>query len=223
MPLMVAAAATERPGSTAGEDPALALSNNTKTLNQHDCRDTNSCNGEVVAEQAEGGTNRPSEPAAAPAGDPHHTEGCTDKMTRAGSATPHHSKHSMTGSDGKNLSAANDTGCCYGSRDGDNIPCSSAADNGACKYVRPIAPPSQLRRLLALQATFAFSGAWHVLIFYYATGLVSWHWFAFFSLQVMRFCLLCLLPLLLLLEGLGAIVHCNDAATNNNAGTHSGG
>lgn len=40
-----------------------------------------------------------------------------------------------------------------------------------------------LRRLAALQATFAFSGIWHLLIFYYATGLVTWHWFAFFSLQ----------------------------------------
>ncbi|WIA10148.1 hypothetical protein OEZ85_010353 [Tetradesmus obliquus] len=40
-----------------------------------------------------------------------------------------------------------------------------------------------LRRLAALQATFAFSGLWHLLIFYYATGLVTYHWFLFFSLQ----------------------------------------
>jgi hypothetical protein len=41
-----------------------------------------------------------------------------------------------------------------------------------------------LRRFAALQATFAFSGLWHLLIFYYATGLVTPHWFLFFSLQV---------------------------------------
>lgn len=40
-----------------------------------------------------------------------------------------------------------------------------------------------LRRYLALQATFAFSGAWHALIFYYNTGLWTWHWFAFFTVQ----------------------------------------
>ena len=40
-----------------------------------------------------------------------------------------------------------------------------------------------LRRFLALQATFAFSAIWHVLIFYYNTHIWTWHWFAFFSLQ----------------------------------------
>jgi hypothetical protein len=40
-----------------------------------------------------------------------------------------------------------------------------------------------VRRLAALQATFAFSGAWHALIFYYATGLITPHWFVFFSVQ----------------------------------------
>lgn len=40
-----------------------------------------------------------------------------------------------------------------------------------------------LRRLAALHATFAFSGVWHALIFYYATGLVTYHWFTFFSIQ----------------------------------------
>jgi hypothetical protein len=40
-----------------------------------------------------------------------------------------------------------------------------------------------LRRFLALQATFAFSAAWHVLIFYYNTHIWTWHWFSFFSLQ----------------------------------------
>lgn len=44
--------------------------------------------------------------------------------------------------------------------------------------------PTQLRRAAALHATFAFSGAWHTLIFYYATGVLTWHWFAFFSMQV---------------------------------------
>jgi hypothetical protein len=41
-----------------------------------------------------------------------------------------------------------------------------------------------LRRLAALQATFASSGLWHLMIFYYATGLVTPHWFLFFSVQV---------------------------------------
>jgi hypothetical protein len=40
-----------------------------------------------------------------------------------------------------------------------------------------------LRRYLALQASFAFSGAWHALIFYYNTGLWTWHWFTFFTIQ----------------------------------------
>lgn len=42
---------------------------------------------------------------------------------------------------------------------------------------------SPLRRFLGVQASFAFSGAWHTLIFYYATGQLNPHWFAFFSLQ----------------------------------------
>eukprot|EP00879_Flechtneria_rotunda_P005117 GHRR01005399.1.p1 GENE.GHRR01005399.1~~GHRR01005399.1.p1 ORF type:complete len:454 (+),score=149.12 GHRR01005399.1:1151-2512(+) len=44
-------------------------------------------------------------------------------------------------------------------------------------------PNRLLRRIAALQATFAFSGLWHALIFYYATGLVTYHWFTFFTVQ----------------------------------------
>lgn len=40
-----------------------------------------------------------------------------------------------------------------------------------------------LRRVVGLHATFVFSGLWHALIFFYATGRVTPHWFAFFSLQ----------------------------------------
>jgi hypothetical protein len=54
----------------------------------------------------------------------------------------------------------------------------AAADSRAPKQQR------MLRRLAALQATFAFSGLWHLMIFYYATGLVTPHWFLFFSVQV---------------------------------------
>lgn len=40
-----------------------------------------------------------------------------------------------------------------------------------------------LRRVAATHATFFFSGLWHLLIFYYATGLVTHHWLVFFSVQ----------------------------------------
>lgn len=40
-----------------------------------------------------------------------------------------------------------------------------------------------VRRVSATHATFFVSGLWHMLIFYYATGLVTYHWLAFFTLQ----------------------------------------
>lgn len=40
-----------------------------------------------------------------------------------------------------------------------------------------------LRRYLASQATFFFSGIWHWLIFYFASGQPGWLWVAFFTLQ----------------------------------------
>jgi hypothetical protein len=40
-----------------------------------------------------------------------------------------------------------------------------------------------LRRVAATNATFLVSGLWHMLIFYYATGLVTYHWLAFFTVQ----------------------------------------
>jgi hypothetical protein len=62
----------------------------------------------------------------------------------------------------------------------DGKAASDAAGSRASKQQR------MLRRFAALQATFAFSGLWHLLIFYYATGLVTPHWFLFFSVQVGR-------------------------------------
>lgn len=44
--------------------------------------------------------------------------------------------------------------------------------------------PSALRRFLALQGTFLFSGAWHILIFWYNTHVFSWRWCLFFTVQV---------------------------------------
>eukprot|EP00198_Chlamydomonas_reinhardtii_P010499 XP_001699836.1 predicted protein [Chlamydomonas reinhardtii] len=43
--------------------------------------------------------------------------------------------------------------------------------------------PTQLRRFLALQAVFLFSGLWHILIFWYNTRVFSWKWAAFFTVQ----------------------------------------
>jgi hypothetical protein len=43
--------------------------------------------------------------------------------------------------------------------------------------------PSLVRRYAALQATFCFSAAWHIAIFWYNTHVVCWRWVAFFSLQ----------------------------------------
>lgn len=40
-----------------------------------------------------------------------------------------------------------------------------------------------LRRIAATNATFFVSGLWHLLIFYYATGLVTYHWITFFTVQ----------------------------------------
>lgn len=40
-----------------------------------------------------------------------------------------------------------------------------------------------LHRVAATHATFFFSGLWHMLIFYYATGLVTYHWLTFFTVQ----------------------------------------
>jgi hypothetical protein len=40
-----------------------------------------------------------------------------------------------------------------------------------------------VRRVAATHATFFVSGLWHLLIFYYATGMVTYHWLAFFTLQ----------------------------------------
>lgn len=77
---------------------------------------------------------------------------------------------------------------------------SSGSSSPRHRLVRPLAPgaaaadpvssltpsrakPSTLRKFLALQATFAFSGAWHALIFYNNTHAWTWHWFAFFALQ----------------------------------------
>ncbi|KAG2426899.1 hypothetical protein HXX76_012686 [Chlamydomonas incerta] len=40
-----------------------------------------------------------------------------------------------------------------------------------------------LRRFLALQAVFLFSGLWHILIFWYNTRVFSWKWAAFFTVQ----------------------------------------
>eukprot|EP00878_Enallax_costatus_P017806 GHUV01018710.1.p1 GENE.GHUV01018710.1~~GHUV01018710.1.p1 ORF type:complete len:426 (+),score=120.91 GHUV01018710.1:134-1411(+) len=68
-------------------------------------------------------------------------------------------------------------------------PAANGSQSDAVSYTKASSSGSMtkkqrlLRRLAALQATFAFSGIWHLLIFYYATGLVTWHWFAFFSVQ----------------------------------------
>jgi hypothetical protein len=66
------------------------------------------------------------------------------------------------------------------SRDGPAV----AAAAAPAVDTRQLKKQRMLRRLAALQATFAFSGLWHLMIFYYATGLVTPHWFLFFSVQV---------------------------------------
>jgi len=51
---------------------------------------------------------------------------------------------------------------------------------------RPGAGASPLRRFLALQATFALSGAWHALVIYApntGTWRGAWRWFLFFAMQ----------------------------------------
>ncbi|KAJ9525612.1 hypothetical protein QJQ45_003377 [Haematococcus lacustris] len=45
------------------------------------------------------------------------------------------------------------------------------------------ARPSKLRRLLGLQATFMFSGVWHILVFWYNTKVISMRWALFFIIQ----------------------------------------
>jgi hypothetical protein len=64
---------------------------------------------------------------------------------------------------------------------------SSAAAIGTPEDAAVIQPLSRkqkmIRRMLAVHATFIFSGLWHMLIFYYATGLLTYHWLAFFSVQ----------------------------------------
>jgi hypothetical protein len=45
-----------------------------------------------------------------------------------------------------------------------------------------------LRRLLALQAAFMVSGAWHILVFWYNTRTISWRWAMFFIIQVSEVC-----------------------------------
>lgn len=41
---------------------------------------------------------------------------------------------------------------------------------------------SLLRRYVALQATFLFSGLWHIAMFWYMTRIFSWRWFVFFPI-----------------------------------------
>lgn len=54
---------------------------------------------------------------------------------------------------------------------------------GAPAKRKETATQALLRRVAATHATFFFSGLWHLLIFYYATGLVTHHWLLFFSVQ----------------------------------------
>lgn len=62
--------------------------------------------------------------------------------------------------------------------EGEDVPGGSSSSSSRLTKTQRL-----LRRLAALQATFAFSGAWHALIFYYATGYITPHWFTFFSIQ----------------------------------------
>jgi hypothetical protein len=72
----------------------------------------------------------------------------------------------------------------------------SAVETGAPTAATPQLPaaaaaaarketPAQavMRRVAGTHATFFFSGLWHLLIFYYATGLVTYHWVTFFTVQ----------------------------------------
>lgn len=58
-----------------------------------------------------------------------------------------------------------------------------AAHTTGVRSTRSRDPWLMARRVAGLHATFVFSGLWHMLIFYFATGLVTPHWLAFFSLQ----------------------------------------
>lgn len=62
-----------------------------------------------------------------------------------------------------------------------SAPATQSAQEAAKRKETPA--QAVLRRIAATHATFAFSGLWHMLIFYYATGLVTYHWPLFFSVQ----------------------------------------
>jgi hypothetical protein len=143
------------------------------------------------AAAAPGQPTKPSQPAAkaaAPAG-PEEDNKSNSSNSNSSSQLPNPSSKA----DSSPMSAVALTAGCHSqtapiqeqqaNSNGKDSPAAAAAAAPATDS-RQSKQHRMLRRLAALQATFAFSGLWHLLIFYYATGLVAPHWFLFFSVQV---------------------------------------
>lgn len=64
---------------------------------------------------------------------------------------------------------------------GDMTKAGTAGDSRS--FTKQSKKSRMIRRIIASQATFAFSGVWHMLIFYFCTHTVGWRWFWFFTLQ----------------------------------------